>query len=248
MIWQDTLGRLALALLLGGIIGFERQWRQHTAGLRTNALVAIGSASFVLFGTTFPNPDSMARVACQIIPGIGFLGAGVIMREGVNIKGLNTAATLWCSAAVGMFAGLGYGVSAAICAGFIVITNLFLRPLVNLINRRPASFTMETELIYTLSIACHSTDEARIRESLLQRIAARSLSLRKLESADIKGSELVVIRAALVATGSKDASIEYSIGLEHIIGKMSLEAGVTSAEWHTEAHKESARLANFLQA
>src|SRR5437667_6704043 len=81
--------------------------------------------------------SSPTRVAAQIVSGIGFLGAGVIMREGVNISGLNTAATLWCSAMVGTFAGAGQLIASVIAASFILLTNLFLRPLVRLINRQP---------------------------------------------------------------------------------------------------------------
>src|ERR1700724_3959397 len=91
---------LAMAALLGAVIGFERQWRQRMAGLRTNTLVAIGAASFVIFAGLFPDEGSPTRVAAQVVSGIGFLGAGIIFREGLHVTGLNTAATLWRSAAV----------------------------------------------------------------------------------------------------------------------------------------------------
>jgi putative Mg2+ transporter-C (MgtC) family protein len=85
---------------MGACIGFERQWRQRMAGLRTNTLVTIGAASFVIFEDLFPNDGSTTQVAAQVVSGIGFLGAGIIFREGLHVTGLN-AATLWCSAAVG---------------------------------------------------------------------------------------------------------------------------------------------------
>src|SRR5579872_6560925 len=87
---------LGAATLLGGAIGFERQWRQRMAGLRTNTLVAIGAASFVVFASLIPGDASPTRVAAQVVSGIGFLGAGIIFREGLQVSGLNTAATLWC--------------------------------------------------------------------------------------------------------------------------------------------------------
>src|SRR5258708_39573608 len=89
----DTAGRLGLALLLGSAIGFERQWNQKMAGLRTNALVALGSCGFVVFSMLVGQGDP-TRGAAQVVSGIGFLGAGIILREGVNVPGLNTAATL----------------------------------------------------------------------------------------------------------------------------------------------------------
>ena len=94
-----TFGTAALnmgaALLFGAAIDFERQWRQRLAGLRTNTLVALGAATFVVFEGLFPGDSSPTRVAAQVVSGIGFLGAGIIFREGLNVRGLNTAATLW---------------------------------------------------------------------------------------------------------------------------------------------------------
>lgn len=104
MTWTPFILHLTLAVALGAIIGAERQWRQRMAGLRTNALVATGAAIFILSSVS-TSPDSPGRIAAQIVSGIGFLGAGVIMRQGMNISGLNTAATLWCSAGVGVLAG-----------------------------------------------------------------------------------------------------------------------------------------------
>jgi putative Mg2+ transporter-C (MgtC) family protein len=98
------------------VIGFERQWRQRMAGLRTNALVAIGAAGFVIFSASASNGNNPIAVAAQIVSGIGFLGAGVILREGINVRGLNTAATLWCSAMVGTFADAGLLLASALAA------------------------------------------------------------------------------------------------------------------------------------
>src|SRR5580693_4060214 len=103
---QDIALRLGAALLIGAVIGFERQWRQRMAGLRTNALVSLGAAGFVVLSQTL-SASGGTQIAAQVVSGIGFLGAGVILREGINIRGLNTAATLWCSAMVGIFAGAG---------------------------------------------------------------------------------------------------------------------------------------------
>jgi putative Mg2+ transporter-C (MgtC) family protein len=87
---------LGVAVAVGAAIGFERQWRQRLAGLRTNTLVALGAASFVVFESLFSTDASPTRMAAQVVSGIGFLGAGIIFREGLNVRGLNTAATLWC--------------------------------------------------------------------------------------------------------------------------------------------------------
>ena len=128
---------LAAAVVFGSVIGFERQWRHRLAGLRTNTLVALGAASFVVFEALVPGESSPTRVAAQVVSGVGFLGAGVIFREGLNVRGLNTAATLWCSAAIGVLAGGGYAAYAAMATAFVVFVNLLLRPIVSFINRQP---------------------------------------------------------------------------------------------------------------
>jgi len=103
MDYYDFIVNVYSALGLGLLIGLEREFRQHPAGLRTNALVCVGSALFMSLTFLLHDVGSPTRIASYIISGIGFLGGGVIIKQGVNIRGMNTAATLWCSAAVGAF-------------------------------------------------------------------------------------------------------------------------------------------------
>src|SRR5580700_4438752 len=135
MLWHHFAIRLGLALILGGFVGAERQWRQRMAGLRTNALVAAGAAMFVMLSALATHPDDSFRIAGQVVSGIGFLGAGVILRNGLNISGLNTAATLWCSAAIGTLAGYGMYGSAATGAIAVLAANVGLRPIGQALNR-----------------------------------------------------------------------------------------------------------------
>src|ERR1700712_4620892 len=116
----DTLVSLAVAFVLGTLIGFERQWRQRNAGLRTNVLVAVGAAAFSDLGMRLLGVEGATRIIAYVVSGIGFLGAGVILKDGANIRGLNTAATLWCSAAVGTFAGSDMPAEAATLAVFVL--------------------------------------------------------------------------------------------------------------------------------
>ena len=223
---RDIALRLATALLIGAVIGFERQWRQRMAGLRTNALVSLGAAGFVVFGHLLPE-GSAPQIAAQIVSGIGFLGAGVILREGINIRGLNTAATLWCSAMVGMFAGAGQPVASAIAGGFVVGTNLLLRPIVRLINQQPTG-AIEVETHYSVELRCQGQEEAHVRVLLLQAAHTAGLGLRRLTSENLEDSSQVTVSALLVSPARHDAA------LEQIIGRMSLEAFVTAAHWHAE--------------
>jgi len=224
---KEIVFRLAVALLLGGVIGFERQWRQRLAGLRTNALVAVGAAGFVVFSTTVSGDNSPTRVAAQIVSGIGFLGAGVILREGLNVRGLNTAATLWCSAMVGTFAGAGQLVASIIAGAFVVVTNLFLRPLVAIINKQPLG-AAEVETHYAVELRCQGQQEAHVRALLLQAASGAALGLRRLTSENLEDSPQVTVSALLVSAGRNDGA------LEQIIGRMSLEPFVTAVHWQVE--------------
>src|SRR5580698_8159489 len=147
---------LAVACGLSSLIGFERQWRNRLAGLRTNTLVALGSASFVIFEGLVPGDTSPTRVAAQIVSGIGFLGGGLIFREGLSVRGLNTAATLWCSASIGALCGAGFLLEAAIGAGGVLAANLLLRPVANLIQSQPPMVDHDSELLYLFRVKCQS--------------------------------------------------------------------------------------------
>jgi putative Mg2+ transporter-C (MgtC) family protein len=219
---KDALN-LITALVLGGIIGFERQWRQRLAGLRTNTLVSLGAAIFVVFAGQF-HDLSPTRVAAQVVTGIGFLGAGVIWKEGLNVRGLSTAATLWCAGAVGFLAGAGYWRHAALAAGFVVGVNLLLRPLVRLVNRQPLE-SAEIETSYVVSVTCRGADEAKIRSLLVQGFGVSDLHVRELESTDIEGSDRVEVTATLTSPKRRE------IALEYIVGHLSLDPSVTAARW-----------------
>ena len=134
----ELLVRVGLALLLGIAIGMERQWRSRMAGLQTMALVSMGSALFTIMGAyDFPTEGDRNRVAAQIVTGIGFLGAGVILKSGMTVFGLNTAATLWATAAVGALCGVWMWREAVVGAFLVVAGNGLLYPLSKWMDRRP---------------------------------------------------------------------------------------------------------------
>ena len=224
---QATIN-LAAALGLSAVIGFERQWRNRLAGLRTNTLVALGAATFVIFAALIPGEASPTRVAAQVVSGIGFLGAGLIFREGLSVRGLNTAATLWCSAAIGVLAGAGYLLYATVATGFVVFVNLLLRPIVSFINRQPFTAT-EIETGYLVSVTCRGDDEAHIRALLLQGLASCGLALRRLDSTNLEGTAHVAVSALVSASQRIDAEVE------RIVGRLSLEQTVSAARWQVEA-------------
>ena len=223
---EPTLPHLLLALLLGALIGLERQIRQRTAGLRTNALVCLGAAAFVDLAGTIGQAGAVVQVIAYVVSGVGFLGAGAIMKEGANIRGLNTAATLWCSAAVGASAGAGAAFTASILAGLVIITNLFVRSLIGLIDRRTYGIAIaEDDMHYTLRITCPAAEEARIRAQLLQGLTQSAVTLRGLESADTERVGEVEVRARCDAPRSREPAIE------QIAGRLSLEPLVSAVQW-----------------
>lgn len=130
MTWIDFAVRLLVGFFLGVGIGIERQWLKSRAVLKTNVLVTLGAAMFVMLSIMTPNDASPTRVASQVVSGVGFLGGGVILREGASVRGINTAATLWCAAAIGTLVGSGYLVQAYLGTFAVVGANLLLRPLV----------------------------------------------------------------------------------------------------------------------
>src|SRR6202453_1846549 len=153
--------RLLLAIAMGATVGLERQWRQRMAGTRTNALVAAGAAAFVMCGLLLADDSSAkGRIVSYVVSGVGFLGAGVIFKDGGNVRGLNTAATLWCSAAIGALCGLGALNLALVLAATVLFTNMVLRPLAYRLHpilpqATPAETRYEIRLACRLSVSAH---------------------------------------------------------------------------------------------
>ncbi|MDA8585359.1 MgtC/SapB family protein [Rhodobacteraceae bacterium] len=213
---------LAFAALLGALIGSERQMRQRMAGLRTNALVALGAAGFVTFAALFPNDINPTRVAAQIVSGIGFLGAGIIFRDGFNVHGLNTAATLWCSAAVGMMAGAGHLPYAALLTGLIVFINLALRPIVMLLNKFTRAKPSK-ERLFQIRLRCARSDEREMRAFLVRNLAVNNLYL---HATEVDGDDKEVnIIANIHGEGPTERNIERSIS------QIAMEPRITRTFW-----------------
>jgi putative Mg2+ transporter-C (MgtC) family protein len=221
------IGRAAIAVALGALVGFERQWRQRMAGLRTNALVALGAALFELFAILIAGQRGAdpTRIAAYVVSGVGFLGAGVILRDGVNVRGINTAATIWCSAAVGVLAGGGYVIEAVAAAVLVLSINILLRSLGRRIDRQPVDHDTEIETTYRFRATTRDNSEAHVRALLLQAISGHGYHLRALESADIDGTDLVEVRAELATLGRDDDQIEAAAG------RLGLEPDVTAVRW-----------------
>jgi putative Mg2+ transporter-C (MgtC) family protein len=141
---SEFLIRLGVAALLGIAIGFERQWRQRATGLHTSSLVSIGAALFGLLDVTIRAGDT-TRIVAGVVTGVGFIAGGVIFKSGLNVTGLNTAATIWATAAVGALAGFGFWAEATAGAVAIILLNLLLQPLADAINARTQEHQSDRE-------------------------------------------------------------------------------------------------------
>ncbi len=194
----DTLISLSSAFILGGVIGIERQYRQRTAGFRTNVLVALGASLFVDIANRTLAPEGTVRVISYVVSGIGFLGAGVIMRGEGNIRGLNTAATLWGSAAVGAATGADLIAEAFLGTLFILSANTLLRPIVNFINRKPVDL-QETEMNIYISLIVEQTKQEELKQKLETLLVENHLPILNIDIQPF-GNEFVEISVTLILT------------------------------------------------
>jgi putative Mg2+ transporter-C (MgtC) family protein len=230
----EMLLRLGTGIGLGTVIGFERQYRARMAGLRTNALVAVGATLFVLLsanGFSGATADP-TRVAAQIVSGIGFLGAGVIMRDGLNVRGLNTAATLWCSAAVGALAGAGMFTVASAGTVLVVVVNVALRAVGRVVDRQPDTGD-EHPTTYTFVAVTRDEQEAHVRALLVQALTRTEFRVRSIGSSNSDTNGYVEVRAELIGDQRDDRQMESAVS------RLSLEPSVTSIRWAAHDHPEA---------
>jgi putative Mg2+ transporter-C (MgtC) family protein len=214
------------ALVFGFLIGIERQIRNSAAGLRTNTLVATGAAIFVLIETLTGAKDS--RVAAQIVSGIGFIGGGAILRDGFTIRGVNTAATLWCSAAVGALCGSGMIAEGALATAIILFANVALRPLsYRLAGRMKLRSDVETH--YLLQFTCKAMDESRVRQAVAVAAKNASLMTQSIRSEELPQGGVISIKVMLISATKADHA------LEQVVETLSPDASVCTIEWEVAA-------------
>src|SRR5580658_178228 len=221
----DFVFRLGAALLLGAMVGLERQWRQRMAGTRTNALVAAGASAFVMCAFMVRDQSrSEAQIVSYVVSGVGFLGAGVIFKDAGGVRGLNTAATIWCSAAIGAICGLGNLLHALILAAAVLGANVVLRPLAYRLYPAQAA-AEEHEVTYGFELICRPEDEAHMRALLLQAMSQSPLILVGLRSEDIEGTNKMKVTARIKGLGRQNDA------MEQLVVRLSLEAGVSAVSW-----------------
>jgi putative Mg2+ transporter-C (MgtC) family protein len=229
MLAVDLLVRVGLATVLGVAIGFERQWRSRMAGLQTMALVSMGSSPFLILSTySFNQEANRLVVAAQIVSGIGFLGAGVIMQHGLSVTGLNTAATLWSTVAVGALAGAWMWREAIAGATIVVAGNWFLQPLANRIDRRRHTSNDGREITpadYLLEVVCRRDEKAEVKAVVARVMPPPQFRLRSLSAHPMHDADQVDLQAGY-ETAARDDRVA-----EEAVRRLSQSPGVTLARW-----------------
>ena len=225
---------LCAAALFGAVIGLERQWTRHPAGILTNLIVCLGSFAFTAFSFLVkPEGVDITRVAAGIVSGIGFLGAGVIIREGGNVKGLNTAATVWASAAVGILCCITNLTYAALVAAAIVLLHLVLHPIsheIDKIKKYDKNERKNQEALYKISVVCPEEAELEVRNNIMSIIKNEPEALlHTLETINSHSDESnKKIRAYITTRTGNDALIE------SLITKVGKNEEIISAGWKIE--------------
>jgi putative Mg2+ transporter-C (MgtC) family protein len=213
------------ACALGGLVGLERQWHQRMAGTRTNALVAVGASAFVMAGSLIGgDPSAPSRVASFVVSGVGFLGAGVIFKDGANVHGLNTAATVWCSAAIGVLAGLNSLFLALILAAIVILANVALRPFLQMLHlAMPTPESVDAR--YEIVITCRNADEIHLRIPLLTTIGCSTVTLHAIHSTEEQETDHARLRTEISTRGRQNELVE------QIAVRLSIEPSVRSLNW-----------------
>jgi putative Mg2+ transporter-C (MgtC) family protein len=218
-------GNVGLALLFGTLIGVERQVRKHPAGLRTNALVSVGAAMFVSLAQLMNDQNSPTRIASYIVSGVGFLGGGVILKEGITVRGLTTAAGLWCSAAVGTLAGTGFGSYGAVGTLFVLVVLIVLRPLANWVDAKQRQLTV-SEADYQIRVSCDAKESLGVRTILYRHVTGHpGLAVTAITNRKKKSRKRIMVLANVHAKLADDKSIQ------EVISRLMIEPGVLAARW-----------------
>lgn len=219
MEYLGFLTRISVCFVLGIIIGLERQYRRKIAGIRTITLVSLGAFLFVSI-SDFTAPNDVTRIAAQVVSGIGFIGAGVILRDGKDIRGLNTAATLWCSAAIGTLTALGLIGEAVIGVLYILLSNILLR----FVSRTIMKKINQKAEYYVITIECELDKEMAVKNLLIQKLK----------------SQKNILKTFNTKKGEKTASFEADVeilndgieSVDSIINRLCIEPGIISTQYN----------------
>lgn len=221
---------IAIAFILSFLVGLERQWRRRSIGLRMAVLVCMGSLMFTHASLSLVSGD-IGRIASQIVSGIGFLGAGIIIQDDKkNITGLNTASTIWCSAAIGMLCAQGLIVEATIGTLFVLLCNISLRDIALTISKIEP--TKDGYHSYSIKVACKNKVMAKVRNDLVVFSESEHIFVENVDVVEKKDNECTIIMNVRVPYKKLDF-------IEHLMNNMTLNSDIISLGWKKLDEKDS---------
>lgn len=221
----DVLFRVGIAIACGLFIGLERQMTGHAAGIKTNVLISLGSCIFVLF-SFLTNDTDYTRIAAQVVSGVGFLCSSVIIKNGVSVNGLNTSATIWCTAGVGVISSLGeWKVSLAITFA-LILANLIFYPISEKIPVLRKFNDENDEKVYKLSISCLSDELMNTRKYIVETLNNTKFILTGIEIKTSDDISKTVIKVTVNYIGKMDNAL-----LENVIRKLCEDNNILGVNW-----------------
>lgn len=200
---------LVMSVLAGGLIGIERQWRKKIAGVRTMVLVSLGATIFVSISSMVSADTSPTRIAAQVVSGIGFLAGGVILRDGFSVTGLNTAATLWCTAAVGAMIGAGFVFEGFLASVIIMLVNIVIRFGSHQLDQLVEGYRPDDEQLENsfLIVTCKSVSEVALRTEIIYQLDKYYLSFCHFQCQDLAGG-IVRLQVEIEPSSNSDLAVK----------------------------------------
>ena len=218
----EFLQRLGVSFGLGCIIGIERQFTNHSIGIKTCVLVCVGSSLFMLFPLCLPNAD-VNRMAAQVVSGVGFLGSGIIFEDGGNVRGINTAATIWCTAAIGILSGAGLYLYAAIATACLAAVNVALRFASNRLEYW--RLTDDGGRDFRLTLTCAAEVENTVRKKMIELLSGKKAYLLSLGKNRLQ-EQKIRFNARFVYNGN-----DYVVHNEWIVAELRKTEPICDIEW-----------------
>ena len=227
MMTIDLLAKIGCAFVTGSLIGIERQFKQRNAGLRTNALVSVGAAGFILVSSSLTEfGGDPSRIAAQIVSGVGFLGGGLILKDGVNVRGLNSAATIWCSAACGTLSGVGLYIEAFAFVLIVLFIHTVLGGLARSLNKIVAH-----KYCYCIKRDCKIELSEKVRQIMISTLSFdKEIKLNALYYKSVDDKNIIVFCEI-------DAAGEHIALMDLIISRLKTEYGIINAGWENKTDK-----------
>jgi putative Mg2+ transporter-C (MgtC) family protein len=209
--------QLLMSALFGTLVGIERQWRHKNAGLKTNALVSVGATAFGLIALRGFGPGSQpTHIAAGVVTGVGFIGAGVIMHRGASLQGINSAATLWAAAGMGLALGQGSYELASYILGVVLLTQFSLQWASNYINR--LSGLKNPSPKYHLSLGCDSAKIEGVRKVWADFVQEFGVSVTRYREERAGPSEIAVEASFELSGGPVDGTTSLVQSFAHVDG------------------------------